>query len=219
MAAWRRDVEQALAEHRGNLILFQDGRVLASFDGPGRAIRSARALAEALRGRGMMISAGLHTGECVIVEGVLNGTPLEIAKEIMSSCAPGEIVVASTVKDLVAGSGVAFEPVGTLIAREYPDGLPLYRVVIDRTQPATSLDARPRVIREREAPVQLSKRETEIAALIAAGLSNRKIADELSISPATVERHVSNIFNKLGYHSRAQIAAWAVEHEVTAGER
>jgi pimeloyl-ACP methyl ester carboxylesterase/DNA-binding CsgD family transcriptional regulator/class 3 adenylate cyclase len=217
LAAWRRDVEQALAEHRGNLMLFQDGRVLASFDGPGRAIRAACALAETLRRRGMTISAGLHTGECIVIDGTLSGAAVEIATEIMSSCAPEEIVVASTVKDLVAGSGFAFEPVGTLIAREYPDGLPLYRVVIDLPQPVISLDVRPRVIREREAPVQISKRETEIAVLIAGGLSNRQIADALSISPATAERHVSNIFNKLGYHSRAQIAAWAVEHELTDG--
>jgi DNA-binding NarL/FixJ family response regulator len=58
----------------------------------------------------------------------------------------------------------------------------------------------------------LTAREREIALLIARGLSNRGIADELVISPATVARHVTNILTKLGFASRAQVAAWAVDH-------
>jgi len=61
------------------------------------------------------------------------------------------------------------------------------------------------------APSLLTVRELEIAALIARGLSNRGIADELVISPATAARHVANIFTKLGFSSRAQVAAWVVE--------
>ena len=59
----------------------------------------------------------------------------------------------------------------------------------------------------------LTAREREIAALIARGLSNRGIADELVISPATAARHVANIFTKLGFSSRAQVAAWAAQRE------
>jgi predicted ATPase/DNA-binding CsgD family transcriptional regulator len=59
----------------------------------------------------------------------------------------------------------------------------------------------------------LTRRELEIAGLIARGLSNRGIADELVISPATAARHVANIFSKLGFTSRAQVAAWAVQRE------
>jgi predicted ATPase/DNA-binding CsgD family transcriptional regulator/Tfp pilus assembly protein PilF len=59
----------------------------------------------------------------------------------------------------------------------------------------------------------LTARELEIAALIARGLSNRGIADELVISPATAARHVANIFSKLGFSSRAQLAAWATQRE------
>jgi len=58
----------------------------------------------------------------------------------------------------------------------------------------------------------LTAREREIAVLIARGLSNRAIADELVISPATAARHVANIFTKLGFTSRAQLAAWVAEH-------
>jgi len=65
----------------------------------------------------------------------------------------------------------------------------------------------------------LTAREREIAALIARGLSNRGIADELVISPATAARHVANIFTKLGFSSRAQVAAWAVQREPKDGSR
>jgi DNA-binding NarL/FixJ family response regulator len=68
-------------------------------------------------------------------------------------------------------------------------------------------------------PSTLTPREREIAALIARGLSNRGIADELVISPATVARHVTNILTKLGFTSRAQIAAWAVNQQRDQGGR
>jgi DNA-binding NarL/FixJ family response regulator len=60
-------------------------------------------------------------------------------------------------------------------------------------------------------PSTLTAREREIARLVARGLTNRGIADELVISPATVARHVTNILTKLGYSSRAQVAVWVVE--------
>ncbi|MFD0470669.1 response regulator transcription factor [Nonomuraea thailandensis] len=59
----------------------------------------------------------------------------------------------------------------------------------------------------------LTSRELEIAGLLTRGLSNRAIAEELVISPATVARHIANIMEKLGYTSRAQIAVWATEHQ------
>jgi DNA-binding NarL/FixJ family response regulator len=62
----------------------------------------------------------------------------------------------------------------------------------------------------------LTVREREVATLVAHGLSNRDIATELRISPATVARHMANIFTKLGYKSRAQVAVWAADYE-TAG--
>lgn len=67
-------------------------------------------------------------------------------------------------------------------------------------------------------PAALSRREREVAILVARGLSNRQVAAELSISPATVERHVANVLGKLGFHSRAQVAAWAVAHDLLRAE-
>ena len=60
--------------------------------------------------------------------------------------------------------------------------------------------------------VLLTPREREVAELVAAGFSNRRIADELVIAEATAERHVSNIFGKLGLGSRSQLAVWAAGH-------
>ena len=64
-----------------------------------------------------------------------------------------------------------------------------------------------------DAPSVLTGRELQIAELVARGLSNRGIAAELTISPATAARHVANIFGKLGFTSRAQVAAWTAERE------
>ena len=62
-------------------------------------------------------------------------------------------------------------------------------------------------------PTPLTPREHETASLIAQGLSNREIADELVISPATAARHVANILAKLGFSSRTQVASWATRHD------
>ncbi len=70
------------------------------------------------------------------------------------------------------------------------------------------------------APVQaspLTPREREVAALVARGLSNRAIARDLVITEATAERHIGNVFAKLGLASRAQLAVWAVEHGLLQG--
>ena len=65
-------------------------------------------------------------------------------------------------------------------------------------------------------PSPLTPREQEIARLIAKGLSNREIADELVISPATAARHVANILAKLGFSSRTQVASWATRHDASS---
>jgi non-specific serine/threonine protein kinase len=62
----------------------------------------------------------------------------------------------------------------------------------------------------------LTRREREVAALIAHGFTNRQIAIELIVAESTTERHVANIMNKLGVNARAQVAAWAVEHKLSS---
>jgi DNA-binding NarL/FixJ family response regulator len=124
-------------------------------------------------------------------------------------------VASSTVKDLVAGSGIAFDELDARLLTGPESGLRLHRVIHG---PHSSRGAAPAEPETGRLPAALSPREREVVVLVARGLSNRQAADELSISPSTVERHVANILVKLGFHSRAQIAAWAVAHDLIRPE-
>jgi class 3 adenylate cyclase len=86
--------------------------MLATFDGPGRAIRCAIALGEALRPLGLEIRAGLHTGEIEVRETDIAGIGVHIAARVLSSSSPGEVWVSAAVPMLVAGSGFEFEDRG-----------------------------------------------------------------------------------------------------------
>ncbi len=94
-----------LAGFRGREIDTAGDGLLASFDGPARAIRCACALTEAAKRLGVEIRAGLHTGECELIGDKVGGIAVHIGARVASSAGPGEVVVSSTVKDLVAGSG------------------------------------------------------------------------------------------------------------------
>jgi class 3 adenylate cyclase len=96
-----------IARFRGHEIRGEDG-LTASFDGPARAIRCARAIVEHAGALGVDAAAGLHTGECEVDRGVPRGQPLELAAGIASVAAAGQVLVSSTVRDLVAGSGARF---------------------------------------------------------------------------------------------------------------
>jgi class 3 adenylate cyclase len=80
----------------------------ASFDGPVRAIRCACAIRDSLRELGLDVRIGLHTGECEMLDGKVSGIAVHIGSRIAAEAAAGEVLVSSTVKDIVAGSGIAF---------------------------------------------------------------------------------------------------------------
>ena len=119
-AAWKQIVERHHAAIRQQLGLFRgkehdtagDG-VFASFDGPARGVRCACAIADALRSLDIEVRAGLHTGECEVVGGKLGGIAVHIGARVAGKAGPGEVLVSSTVKDLVAGSGLRFADRGT----------------------------------------------------------------------------------------------------------
>jgi class 3 adenylate cyclase len=98
---------------RGREIDIVDNRILAIFDGPARAIRCASAIAEYASRLGIETCTGLHTGECEIVDGQVAGTAAQMCVCVANEAEPGEVLVSSTVKDLVAGSGISFEDRGT----------------------------------------------------------------------------------------------------------
>jgi DNA-binding CsgD family transcriptional regulator len=211
-------VREHLARFRGREAKKTIGGFLATFDGPARAIRCASAIVAAAPGLGLAVRAGLHAGECEVTAGELGGVALQVAERVFDRAGPGEVIVSSTVKDLVAGSGIEFEELPTRLLTGSASGWRLHRVMPGpHPAPTVSADLLADVEAARP-PEALSRREREIVILVARGLSNRQIADELSISPATVERHISNILGKLGFHSRAQVAAWAVGHDLLLPE-
>jgi len=208
-----------LTRYRGREIKKTIGGFLAAFDSPARAIRCASAIVEAARGLGITVRAGLHAGECEATGGELGGVAVQVAERVFDRAGAGEVLVSSTVKDLVAGSGIDFEELPSRLLTGPASGWRLHRVLAG-SQPAAVTSVA--LLTETEAarpPDALSPREREITVLVARGRPNRQIADELSISPATVERHISNILGKLGFHSRTQVAAWAVAHEFFLSER
>jgi class 3 adenylate cyclase len=130
---WREllDAHDRLARelvHRegGRLVKTTGDGVLAIFDGPGQAIRCAAALREALRPLGLEIRAGLHTGEVERRGDDVGGIAVHIGARIMGVAAPGEVLVSRTVRDLVAGSGIALEGRGTHALRGVGDEWPLF---------------------------------------------------------------------------------------------
>src|SRR5690242_10908567 len=96
--------------------------------GPARAVRCASAAVEAARGLGAPARAGLHTGECDLVPGGLAGEALDIAGRVAAAARSGDVLVSATVKDLIAGAGVAFVPRGSLASGRGGDRRPRFAV-------------------------------------------------------------------------------------------
>src|SRR6185503_17898789 len=108
----RTHVRKEIEWFRGREIDVVGNRPLAIFDGPARAIRCAVAISEYASRLGVNMRAGLHTGECDMVDGKVGGIAAEIGAQVAQKAAPDEVLVSSTVKDLVAGSGIRFEDRG-----------------------------------------------------------------------------------------------------------
>src|SRR5262249_44126091 len=106
-------VRRELARFRGREVKTLGDGFLATVDGPARAVRCARAIRDGVRALGIEIRAGLHTGECEMMGSEVGGMDVHIGEWVEASAAPGELLVSSTVKDLVAGSGLRFVDRGT----------------------------------------------------------------------------------------------------------
>ena len=113
--AWRTLLDQHHAAVRHELTRFRGHEVktlgdgfLATFDGPARAIRCAAALRDTLRGLGIGLKVGLHTGEVAVSQEDVSGIAVHIAARVAAAADADEVLVSSTVKDLVAGSGIGF---------------------------------------------------------------------------------------------------------------
>ena len=109
----RAQVHKNIGWFRGREVDMIGDRPLAIFDGPARAIRCAWAIKETASRLGVQIRAGLHTGECDMVDGKVGGIAAEIGVQVANLAAAGEVLVSNTVKDLVAGSGITFADKGS----------------------------------------------------------------------------------------------------------
>jgi class 3 adenylate cyclase len=139
---WRELLEQHHAIVRRQLARFSGREIdtagdgfFAAFDGPARAIRCAAAIGERVRELGLEVRAGLHTGECEIIAGKIGGLAVHIGARVAAEAGPGEVLVSSTVKDLVAGSGIGFRDRGVFELKGIPGEWRLYAVESDTASP------------------------------------------------------------------------------------
>jgi class 3 adenylate cyclase len=121
-------VRAQLADFHGRELDTAGDGFFATFDGPARAIRCACAASEAVRQLGVELRAGLHTGECEVLDAKVSGIAVHIGARIAALAKPGEVLVSSTVKDLVAGSGIQFDDRGEHRLKGISEPWHLFRV-------------------------------------------------------------------------------------------
>jgi DNA-binding SARP family transcriptional activator/pimeloyl-ACP methyl ester carboxylesterase/tetratricopeptide (TPR) repeat protein len=183
--------KQALATVRAELVRFRgqevdsagDG-ILATFDGPARAVRCATAIAHAVRPLGLNIRAGVHTGEVEMEGDRVRGVAVQIATRISAEAAPGEVLVSQTVIDLVAGSGLEFTDLGTRAFEGIPGERHLLAFVDDRaeTRAGEAFIGRVRELGLLEEALHATASGTGTTVLVRgdAGIGKTRLASELA---------------------------------------
>jgi class 3 adenylate cyclase/pimeloyl-ACP methyl ester carboxylesterase len=121
---------QLMARHRGNLVKSTGDGILATFDGPGRAVRCALSLVPAAQQVGLSLRAGLHTGEIEMRGADIGGTAVHAAARVMAKCLPGEVLVSRVVTDLVAGAGLKFSERGSQELKGLPGRWDLFAAIL-----------------------------------------------------------------------------------------
>jgi class 3 adenylate cyclase len=122
-----RVVRGQLARYRGTEVDTAGDGFFATFDGPARAVRCALAAVAGVRDLGIEIRAGVHTGEVQTIDGKAGGIAVSLGARVAALAHPSEVLVSQTVKDLVAGSGLAFEDAGQHELKGVPDTWHLFR--------------------------------------------------------------------------------------------
>jgi class 3 adenylate cyclase len=122
------DAADQVQRHQGRLIKTTGDGVLATFDGPARAIRCARAISEDVIRAGIKVRSGLHTGEVELRGDDIGGLAVHLASRVMAEADAGEVLVSSTVKDLVIGSGIEFADRGVRTLKGVPGEWRLFAV-------------------------------------------------------------------------------------------
>jgi class 3 adenylate cyclase/pimeloyl-ACP methyl ester carboxylesterase len=122
-------VRASLGRWRGIELGTAGDGFFATFDGPARAVRCALDIRDGISQIGMEIRAGIHTGECELIDGKIGGISVTIGSRIAATAGASEVRVSQTVKDLIAGSGLTFEDVGVHDLKGVPETWHLYRVL------------------------------------------------------------------------------------------
>jgi class 3 adenylate cyclase len=122
-------VRQQLSRFRGREVKHTGDGFLATFDGPARAVRCASAIADTMQPLGIAVRGGLHTGEIELKGDDIGGIAVNIAARVAAMAGPNETLVSSTVRDLVAGSGLRFADRGHHALKGLPEDVRLYTVL------------------------------------------------------------------------------------------
>ena len=122
-------VRRELARFSGRELDISGDGFLAAFDGPARAIRCAKAVVSAVDELGLQVRAGVHTGECEVLGEKLAGVAVHVGARVAAQAGPGEVLVSSTVRDLIAGSGIELEDRGLYALKGIDEDRRLYAAV------------------------------------------------------------------------------------------
>lgn len=171
-------VRTELERHGGREVKTMGDGFLATFDRPGRAIRCAYAITHAVRSLGIDVRAGLHTGECVLVGDDISGMAVNLCARIGTLAEPGRVLVSSTVKDLVAGSGISFTDRGEHELKGVPDAWRLFEVTAVETPLSNQLvaDQRERRVGDRLMEATARRSPSLSARLLGARRGTRRLS-------------------------------------------
>ena len=179
-SAWRHVLERhdmlvdsIIAERGGRVIKHTGDGVLSTFAGPARAIRCAEALCQAVTELGIELRAGVHTGECEAIGQDLGGLAVHIGARINSLARAGEVVVSSTVKELVVGSGMEFSDRGEHELKGVPGSWRVYALG-EETAPQVELDGAAEHMRRSDRVTVALARRAPRAVRLGARLAGRK---------------------------------------------
>lgn len=131
LEAHHQAVRRLLVEYRGREIDTAGDGFFATFDGPARAVRCAEAVIDSARESGLQVRAGVHTGEVQLAGDAVRGIAVHVGARIAALAGPSEVLVSSTVRDLVAGSGLEFADRGSHALKGVPDAWHLYALSRD----------------------------------------------------------------------------------------
>jgi pimeloyl-ACP methyl ester carboxylesterase/DNA-binding CsgD family transcriptional regulator len=206
MARFREILGNVLRQYRGREIGQRPDGTTVVFDGPVRALNCSLAIREAAEQLDMIVRGGVHTGEVEIAGEEIGGAAVHAAITIAGMARSGEILVSTTVRDIVPGSGMRFADASDRVAADETD---IPRLLVLGGSGASTARA---PARRTPTMTQLSPREREVLVVVARGMTNAEIAAALDLSEHTVKRHVANILTKLNLANRSAAAAFAVQH-------